>query len=63
MRINEKTINEFRDSYKVSISMKHNLDLISRNYYGYNFGELNYTSEQRNVIGTYLKVLPNYETR
>ena len=56
MRITNEKLQEYQDSYRVSISMKSKLDEISEKLYGeYHTFHLLYPSERRAVIATYLK--------
>jgi|9_EtaG_2_1085328.scaffolds.fasta_scaffold12732_3 hypothetical protein len=56
MRITNEKLKEYEDSYRVSISMKSELDKISEKLYGeYHTFHLLYPSEKKVVVATYLK--------
>ena len=59
MRITNEKLQEYQDAYKVSISMKSELNNISLELYGYKSGDYLfsnlYPSEQKVVVATYLK--------
>lgn len=58
MRISNEKLKEYQDSYRVSISMKSELDKISKKLYGeHHTFHLLYASEKRVVIATYIKLI------
>lgn len=59
MRISNEILQDYKDAYKVSISMKSELNNISLELYGYKGGDYLfsnlYPSEQRVVVATHMK--------
>tara|TARA_R100001463_G_scaffold71715_1_gene125560 strand:- start:4118 stop:4324 length:207 start_codon:yes stop_codon:yes gene_type:complete len=59
MRITNEILQDYKDSYKVSISMRAELNNISQKIYGDKGGLIYfcnlYPSEQKVVVATYLK--------
>lgn len=63
MRISNEILQDYKDSYKVSISMRAELNNISQKIYGDKGGLIYfcnlYPSEQRTVVATHLKLIQN----
>tara|TARA_A100001201_G_scaffold140707_1_gene134383 strand:+ start:1088 stop:1285 length:198 start_codon:yes stop_codon:yes gene_type:complete len=56
MRISNEILQDYKDAYRVSISMKSELDKISEKLYGENHSfHLLYPSEKRVVVATHMK--------